>query len=1450
MLVLLSACAGAALTDGLTAYYTLDDADLTGNDPDDVTPSAHDGTTTGATTGVTGILGEGFSFDGINDKLVLPSSIELGENNTFTINLWVKTDNNPGFGDVFFDSRDGTDTKYIYSDDLSGSNGWRFISGNSGNVETGKFLETTWHMVTFLKKGTGTDEIELYVNGSLKDSSTDSSSLDANMKLTLAVRFNDLSGTWWAGDMDEIGIWNRGLSSAEISELWNSGSGLAYPFTAVNVTFSNWNLTSDGGCTAWNTNQSHVCNTTSRVPEVTFDTDLNTSCRIGVTDSNYTAFGSSRNCAVTGGTSHECSIISEDALSSGNSNLYVSCNHTEFSASSSGALAVNLYPLEINFTAYTPVNNSNISSSSVPYTIDFNFTVYSPDNVSTCVLREDGSAENTTYYTSDVDGSTQLTIQRTFTAEVNYTSFIYNLTCNDTEDSDSELKTINVLIDETLPAINISPANNTVIEGDYELLNLNTSAFDYNLYSINTTVYYPNGSQYDNFYNNTMGGEDYTEYIAAFNLSAEPPGVYEIYTEACDGHTSSDINFSAWDIRKKDADKMIDFGNCAVYPDETNMIESYDYTCENDRCSWTYNYKDLQNVRNFFLECDSYIDYLEDSSYQSHFVSGKNWIDFENVNDYDTSVTKLNGYKYKISLSGTDISSVTTQSIGELNCNNETQYIENVLYTTLRGLIINVPDYNIDSASYVTIVNSTFNLTQDRDMLFYSGGSAIKSSVPGQDATLWYRITVNGEVYMTDAIVTTSNTNDYQSFFTPYILANNTIIGENNITLEASTAGIGGIDVSDSGIAGSSFRSSSGYNMTIQYINESFQITNENNTQYFNYTFDKSGIVAKTLVETQHTIINTGDAGVLKTCYYESVNDGTELSPYYSRYNPGADDTGSAGMNYIFDTESENQNISLYCSTDTPGAVINNTVTGYILALKDTLNYTINTNQSSNSVNNIGAGVTNIGNISHTNKGSNFIGIIVTASISSDTSAQEGAASPFLFVNSSDINQSNCYRGQYRSLASTADTGVIHYTMNCIAGELNTEKDFSAYINVSAGEQVDILNLSLTTIEFNLIDVTSGEVAPIPGGIISPADGSNVSGVTVINWSEFIDPNEDPVTYNVTITNSTGYVINASLNITDTNTSFNFSSLEYSQYYNITVYGCDDTGLCSSSRHEVFHFDNPPVLVITVDPAADKDNSISLGWYNINENTVSAYLKVEYNGSAVYSSAAEAANITLNTTEHINQTGIYTVTYFVNESDSDQYNESVNFTVTDYNPAMSLSALPASVPLAAGSVTVIWNVSDNNTGTAYIYIEYNSSIIWNSSSINGSSVFNTSDLISNAGDYMVYYTVNETDSDSFSVNASFTAEIQFVPGNTTLIAGQCPESIAGMMGLWMFIFFGAVLIAAAWFTKTGMFGFFAGVIIMGAGFSAAACSVIAGAGLLAFAAALLGWSIFILPMQK
>ncbi len=55
-------------------------------------------------------------------------------------------------------------------------------------------------------------------------------SIDWGTQQQMTLGATNYGSGWWTGNMDEIGVWNRCLTSDERTELYGSGSGNPYPF--------------------------------------------------------------------------------------------------------------------------------------------------------------------------------------------------------------------------------------------------------------------------------------------------------------------------------------------------------------------------------------------------------------------------------------------------------------------------------------------------------------------------------------------------------------------------------------------------------------------------------------------------------------------------------------------------------------------------------------------------------------------------------------------------------------------------------------------------------------------------------------------------------------------------------------------------------------------------------------------------------------------------------------------------------------------------------------------------------------------------------------------------------------------------------------------------------------------------------------------------------------------
>jgi hypothetical protein len=122
-----------------------------------------------------------------------------------------------------------------------------YISDDGGNtsntsldvvVATTVMTTATWYHVVGTFDG-GTGNLKIYINGTLEN--TEPSALTgvfnstAQFQIGHIQEFGGGAGGYFDGIIDEFGVWSRALSGAEVTELYNSGSGLAYPFASTNT---------------------------------------------------------------------------------------------------------------------------------------------------------------------------------------------------------------------------------------------------------------------------------------------------------------------------------------------------------------------------------------------------------------------------------------------------------------------------------------------------------------------------------------------------------------------------------------------------------------------------------------------------------------------------------------------------------------------------------------------------------------------------------------------------------------------------------------------------------------------------------------------------------------------------------------------------------------------------------------------------------------------------------------------------------------------------------------------------------------------------------------------------------------------------------------------------------------------------------------------------------------
>ncbi len=229
-------------TNGLVGWWP-----FTGNAIDSSGNGNH-GTVNGATltTDRFGNSNMAYSFDGVNDWIEVLHKASLNLPNG-SINIWFKTNSNNRMTllnkSVFNGASNENYTLFLgylfpagptgigyfskYNSNCMPSNGW------NGPVNSLNYSDQLYHMLTCI---TSSAEIKIYVDGILKASSIAPSTI-ADTCSNSNLRFGrnhaaDLS--YFSGDIDDIGIWNRALTECEILDLYNSQLG-SFKNTPINV---------------------------------------------------------------------------------------------------------------------------------------------------------------------------------------------------------------------------------------------------------------------------------------------------------------------------------------------------------------------------------------------------------------------------------------------------------------------------------------------------------------------------------------------------------------------------------------------------------------------------------------------------------------------------------------------------------------------------------------------------------------------------------------------------------------------------------------------------------------------------------------------------------------------------------------------------------------------------------------------------------------------------------------------------------------------------------------------------------------------------------------------------------------------------------------------------------------------------------------------------------------
>ena len=206
--------------------------------PADSVSTKH-GTIVGGVTYTPGVVGNALQFDGSTGYVSLPND-SLNFTGDFSVSLWVNFNGSNGtlIGSTCFGNN---------SSPQEGTSGWNlaYVNGylnfnlyndNShvGLEKNNIIVSNAWnHIVITSKSGSN----KIYANGVLV--LTNTSTMRPNYRKTVSTRLGGsstyLPNSYFTGKMDAVTTWSKIITDDEITQLYNMGGGIQYPFTTQNI---------------------------------------------------------------------------------------------------------------------------------------------------------------------------------------------------------------------------------------------------------------------------------------------------------------------------------------------------------------------------------------------------------------------------------------------------------------------------------------------------------------------------------------------------------------------------------------------------------------------------------------------------------------------------------------------------------------------------------------------------------------------------------------------------------------------------------------------------------------------------------------------------------------------------------------------------------------------------------------------------------------------------------------------------------------------------------------------------------------------------------------------------------------------------------------------------------------------------------------------------------------
>ncbi|MEX0924710.1 MAG: LamG domain-containing protein, partial [Candidatus Paceibacterota bacterium] len=210
------------LTNGLVGHWSFDGPDVSASTADDVSGNGNDGTLNGDVSPAAGVIGQGFSFDGSGDYILVSPMDGL---TNLTVSGWIYRENNSTWHALSSRQTGSNSTRNWWLGGESGQNKAFFSMYSSGGAanshsSNGDLPQEEWTHITGTYNGSA---MKIYINGAL-DKTIETSFTPVTSSADMAIGARGDGGTHYLdGLVDDVRIYNRALSADEVKRLYHMG---------------------------------------------------------------------------------------------------------------------------------------------------------------------------------------------------------------------------------------------------------------------------------------------------------------------------------------------------------------------------------------------------------------------------------------------------------------------------------------------------------------------------------------------------------------------------------------------------------------------------------------------------------------------------------------------------------------------------------------------------------------------------------------------------------------------------------------------------------------------------------------------------------------------------------------------------------------------------------------------------------------------------------------------------------------------------------------------------------------------------------------------------------------------------------------------------------------------------------------------------------------------------